>query len=118
MKETRLKRRRRLFVGLNLADLKWIRAMYKTGEPLPKNMKIEELNAEIQRRERIRRNTSKQPRVGGRFTPKAKVADTVAEAISKEDRIRKVVREELAIFFSPEEPKRPSLLRRLKRWLI
>jgi hypothetical protein len=105
--------------------------MYKTGEPLPKNISIEELNVEIERREKIRQNTSKQPRVGGRFSPKAKVADTVAEAISKgmkkisttpcvtlEDRIRKVVREELAIFFSPEEPKRPSLLRRLKRWLI
>ena len=77
MKEKRLARRKRLFGGYSLADLKGMQSAY-WGRELPKGMKAEELEAEIARREAIAKNTTVQPRRGGRFV---KVPKTITELL-------------------------------------
>lgn len=149
-KETKGARRRRVFSGMNIADLR----LLKEHKALPRGMKAEELDAEIERREAIAERTKGQDRAGGRFTTQQQVVLKEGpkdldpgKAVSFEDRVRRIVREEqkarpdknktanisiqiperigetMAGFsfranYVEETQKKLSLLRRLKRWLI
>jgi len=81
-KETKGRRRKRLFAGMTLADLRLLRDDYKGGT-LIRGIKIEELVAEIERREKIGARSKDQPRAGGRFAQVPKEELTLTAAINK-----------------------------------
>ena len=89
MKEKRLARRKRLFGGYSLADLKGMQSAY-WGSELPKGMKAEELEAEIARREAIAKNTTVQPRRGGRFVKVPKIVSGMVVSALEHPRFRQI----------------------------
>jgi ribosomal protein L37AE/L43A len=95
VKETKRARKKRIFGGMKLADLCLFKEHHRLTEKLPRGMKIEELVAEIERREVIAKRTKGQFRAGGRF------ATPTLHPL--EERLRQATREDVGIFAKLKE---------------